>query len=83
MASDPMSSGEIAARIAEFRATAAEIETLADEAIRSRNVDDLITVVRGLLDALDVVSSMASLLAAGDAAEPLGHGEAHGEGEAQ
>ncbi len=76
MASDPLSSGEIAARIAEFRATAAEIEALADEAIRSRNVDDLITVVRGLLDAIDVVSSMASLLAAGDAAEQPGLGEA-------
>ena len=66
MASDPMSSDEIAARIAEFRATAAEIEVLADEAISSRNVDDLITVVRGLLDALDVVSAMASRLAAKD-----------------
>jgi hypothetical protein len=76
VASDPLSSGEIAGRIAEFRATAAEIESLADEAIRSRNVDDLITVVRGLLDALDVVSSMASLLAASDVAEPPGLGEA-------
>ena len=66
MASDRMSSDEIAARIAEFRATAAEIEVLADEAISSRNVDDLITVVRGLLDALDVVSAMASRLAAKD-----------------
>jgi hypothetical protein len=66
VASDPMSSDEIAARIAEFRATAAEIEVLADEAISSRNVDDLITVVRGLLDALDVVSAMASRLAAKD-----------------
>jgi hypothetical protein len=83
VASDPLSSGEIAARIAEFRATAAEIETLADEAIRSRNVDDLVTVVRGLLDALDVVSSMASLLAAGDAAEPPSRGEGGREGEAQ
>jgi hypothetical protein len=63
-----MSSGEIAARVAEFRATAAEIEGLADEAIRSRNVDDLITVVRGLLDALDVVLLMASRIAASDAA---------------
>jgi hypothetical protein len=75
VASDPMNSGEIAARIAEFRATAAEIEVLADEAISSRNVDDLITVVRGLLDALDVVSSMASLLAANDTGEPPLHGE--------
>lgn len=66
MASDPMSSGEISARIAEFRATATEIEVLADEAIGSRNVDDLITVVRGLLDALDVVLVMASRLAAKD-----------------
>jgi len=72
VASDPMSSGEIAARIAEFRATATEIEALADEAIGSRNVDDLITVVRGLLDALDVVLAMASRLAAKDdaSAEP-------------
>ncbi len=66
MASDPMSSDEIATRIAEFRATTAQIEVLADEAIRSRDVDDLITVVRGLLDALDVVSAMASRLAAKD-----------------
>ena len=66
MASDPMSSGEIAARLAEFRATATEIEALADDAISSRNVDDLITVVRGLLDALDVVLAMASRLAAKD-----------------
>jgi hypothetical protein len=67
-----MSSGEIAARIAEFRATATEIEALADEAISSRSVDDLITVVRGLLDALDVVLAMASRLAAKDdaAADP-------------
>ena len=72
MGSDPMSSGEIAARIAEFRATATEIEVLADEAISSRNVDDLITVIRGLLNALDVVLAMATRLAAKDTlpAEP-------------
>jgi len=74
VASDPMSSAAIAARIGDFRATASEIEVLADDAIASRNVDDLITVVRGLLDALDVVLAMASRLAAkelADAAPPV------------
>ncbi|HEX6763645.1 MAG TPA: hypothetical protein VF094_12685 [Gaiellaceae bacterium] len=70
MATDPMSSDEIATRIAEFRATAAEIERLAEEAIGSRNVDDLITVVRGLLDALDASLAMASRLAAKGSIEP-------------
>jgi hypothetical protein len=68
-----MSFAAIAARIGEFRATASEIEVLADEAIASRDIDDLITVVRGLLDALDVVLAMASRLAAkelADAAPP-------------
>jgi len=69
VASDPMSSSAIAARIGEFRATASEIELLADDAIASRNVDDLITVVRGLLDALDVVLAMASRLAAKELAD--------------
>jgi hypothetical protein len=83
LASDPMSSGEIAARVAEFRATASEIEVIADEAINSRNVDDLITVVRGLLDALDVVVLMATRLAANDdaaAAPPSPHDDRTDEG---
>jgi hypothetical protein len=75
MATDPMSSDEIARRIGEFRATASEIERLADEAIRSRDVDDLITVVRGLLDALDASLAMASRLADRDADEPTDRGD--------
>ncbi|HEY7398122.1 MAG TPA: hypothetical protein VH538_07465 [Gaiellaceae bacterium] len=78
MATDPMSSDEIATRIGEFRTTVSEIERLADEAIRSRDVDDLITVVRGLLDALDASLAMASRLATNDPIEPADHGDAAG-----
>lgn len=76
MATDPMSSDEIARRIGEFRTTVSEIERFADEAIRSRDIDDLITVVRGLLDALDASLAMASRLAGGNVGASTDRGDA-------